>query len=81
MPHDAVAWSPEETHRRMQPLMLILSFMAVFALFVSVCGLIIFGVVKLVRAVRAYRERPRYVGIAERYQAPYLQENFKRAGQ
>ena len=81
MPHDAVAWSAQESRRRMQPLMLILSFMAVFALFVSVCGLIIFSVVKTIRAVRAYRERPRYIGIAERYQTPYLQENFKRAGQ
>ena len=65
----------------MNPLMLILSFSAVFALFVSVCGLIGFGVVKLVRLARALRDRPRYVGIAERYQTPFLQEDFRRAGQ
>jgi hypothetical protein len=53
----------------------------VFALFCSVCGLLWFGVVKLVSAFRALRDRPRYTGIVERYQAPYLQENFKRAGQ
>jgi hypothetical protein len=67
--------------RRMNHLMLILSFAAVFALFVSACGLIAFAVMKLVRMIRAYRDRPRYVGIAERYHAPYRQENFKRAGQ
>lgn len=65
----------------MNILMLILSFTAVFALFVSVCSLIGFGVVKLVHLIRTVRDRPRYVGIAERYQAPYLQEDFKRAGQ
>ena len=62
-------------------LMLVLSFAAVFALFVSVCSLIGFGIVKLVRAVRAYRNRARYVGIVERYQTTYLQEDFRRAGQ
>lgn len=63
-------------------LMLILSFAAVFALFVTVCGLICWAVVKPVCiAIRAYREPPKYVGIVERYRAPYLQEDFKRAGQ
>ena len=70
-----------QPRRRMHELMLILSSMAVFALFASVCGLIVFGVMKLMRAIRAYRDRPRYVGIAERYQTPYLQEDFRRAGQ
>ena len=60
---------------------LILSFAAVFALFCSACSLLVFAVVKFVRAVRAFRNRPRYVGIVERYEAPHLQENFKRAGQ
>lgn len=75
--------NPPETrvHAHMQPLMLMLSSMAVFALFTSVCGLIAFGIVRLVRAIRAYRDRPHYVGIAERYQTPYLQEDFRRAGQ
>jgi hypothetical protein len=82
MPRLAAAWSARrEPCGRMNYLMLILSFSAVFALFVSVCGLIVFVAVKLVRMIRAYRDRPRYVGIAERYHAPYLQENFKRAGQ
>jgi hypothetical protein len=70
-----------ETARRMNHLMLILSFGAVFALFVSVCGLIGTAVTRLARKLRAYRERPRYVGIAERYQAPYKKEDFRRAGQ
>jgi hypothetical protein len=66
----------------MHYLMLILSFAAVLALFASVCGLLCFSIVQLVRAIRAYRNRARYVGIVERYRTTtHLQENFKRAGQ
>ena len=65
----------------MQSLMLILSFTAVLALLISACGVIVFCIARLVRAVRAAWNRPRYVGIVDRYRAPHLQENFKRAGQ
>jgi hypothetical protein len=82
MPRGGAAWSAGPgAATRMHALMLILSFAAVFALFCSACSLLVFAVVKFVRAVRAFRNRPRYVGIVERYEAPHLQENFKRAGQ